>query len=223
MPDVPDFGDAMAGRITRGSPGPESPSRRRLLKSASSVVTFALTPHAVWAMVRAGEAATKGSPAIRELLNAVCDLVIPATDTPGAVEAGVSDFVLLAVAHHLAGAEPGSIDRVSADLARRAGRDFQTLDVQRRRAVLESLDVEAFSERGRALPINVAADTEHAAGRDLADWRALKQLIVVGYYTSEPGATQELRYVFVPGRYDADIPFRPGDRALMNDWWGNTF
>ena len=38
-------------------------------------------------------------------------------------------------------------------------------------------------------------------------WRTLKELTLVGYYTSEPGATQELRYEAVPGRYEGCIPF----------------
>jgi hypothetical protein len=45
----------------------------------------------------------------------------------------------------------------------------------------------------------------------------------MGYYTSEAGATQELRFQPVPARFDADIPFEPGQPALMNDWYGNAF
>ncbi|HEX6926734.1 MAG TPA: gluconate 2-dehydrogenase subunit 3 family protein [Longimicrobiaceae bacterium] len=33
-------------------------------------------------------------------------------------------------------------------------------------------------------------------------WRTLKRLVLVGYYTSELGATRELRYLALPGRYD---------------------
>ena len=41
----------------------------------------------------------------------------------------------------------------------------------------------------------------------------LKELTVVGYYTSEIGATQELRYVHVAGQYDGDVPYRKVGRA----------
>ncbi|MDH4133072.1 MAG: gluconate 2-dehydrogenase subunit 3 family protein [Gemmatimonadota bacterium] len=41
----------------------------------------------------------------------------------------------------------------------------------------------------------------------------LKELTLVGYYTSEIGASQELRYVHVAGRYDGDMPYEEGDRA----------
>jgi gluconate 2-dehydrogenase gamma chain len=42
---------------------------------------------------------------------------------------------------------------------------------------------------------------------EVAFFRTMKELTVVGYYTSEAGATRELRYEQVPGRYEACIPF----------------
>jgi hypothetical protein len=41
----------------------------------------------------------------------------------------------------------------------------------------------------------------------------MKQLTLLGYFTSEIGATQALRYVAVPGRYEGCIPYKKGDRA----------
>ncbi|MEM1118395.1 MAG: gluconate 2-dehydrogenase subunit 3 family protein, partial [Bacteroidota bacterium] len=44
-------------------------------------------------------------------------------------------------------------------------------------------------------------------------YRQLKELTVAGYYTSEVGATQELQWLAVPGRYDADVPLSAVGRA----------
>ncbi len=41
----------------------------------------------------------------------------------------------------------------------------------------------------------------------------MKQLTLWGYFTSKPGATQALRYVAVPGRYEGCIPYKKGDKA----------
>jgi len=41
----------------------------------------------------------------------------------------------------------------------------------------------------------------------------IKELTITGYYTSEIGATQELKYVPVPGRYAGDIPYDTVGRA----------
>jgi hypothetical protein len=44
-------------------------------------------------------------------------------------------------------------------------------------------------------------------------WRTMKELTLVGYYTSEPGATKELRYEATPARYDACVPLAKIGRA----------
>jgi hypothetical protein len=42
----------------------------------------------------------------------------------------------------------------------------------------------------------------------------MKQLTLLGYFTSEIGCTQARRYVPVPGRFDACIPYKKGDKAF---------
>jgi hypothetical protein len=44
-------------------------------------------------------------------------------------------------------------------------------------------------------------------------WRMLKELTLVGYYTSKPGATEELRHEPVPGHYEACVPLAQIGRA----------
>lgn len=41
----------------------------------------------------------------------------------------------------------------------------------------------------------------------------MKQLTLLGYFTSEIGATQALRYVAIPGKYEGCIPYTKGERA----------
>lgn len=41
----------------------------------------------------------------------------------------------------------------------------------------------------------------------------IKQLTILGYFTSEIGATKALRYMAVPGKYDGSYPFKKGDKA----------
>jgi hypothetical protein len=42
----------------------------------------------------------------------------------------------------------------------------------------------------------------------------MKELAVLGYFTSEVGMTQALQYVEAPGRYDPCVPYKAGER----DW-----
>ena len=41
----------------------------------------------------------------------------------------------------------------------------------------------------------------------------MKQLTIWGYFTSEPGATNALRYNPIPGRFEGCIPYQSGDKA----------
>ena len=161
-----------------------------------------------------------------ELLREVSQLVIPRTDTPGAGDVGTGEFVALALAHGLEGsrrpidaaASPGlvafrrsdhSLDHVAwleHALERRGGAPFLALDAAARAAALTALDAEAYAEGVREHP-----------------WRTIKGLILTGYYTSQAGGSQELRFELVPGRWDPDLPLTPGTRAWSSDWTAVDF
>ena len=44
-------------------------------------------------------------------------------------------------------------------------------------------------------------------------FRMMKELALLGYFTSEIGYTQAMRYRETPGRYDPDVPHAPGDKS----------
>ena len=163
----------------------------------------------------------------RNLIADVSDLVIPPSDTPGAKDVGVGDFVVLALAHGLSGTRtPMAAGMVTAALEpfrrrdgslrhlpwlehvldRAAGGDFLRHDRAERTRLLAALDAEAFAQG--ALP---------------SPWTAIKGLILTGYYTSEAGGSQELRYELVPGKWEWDIPLVPGMRAFSSDWTAVDF
>lgn len=114
-----------------------------------------------------------------ELVATVADQILPATDTPGARAVGVHRFIdaLLAESY-----SPSEREQFVAGLVE-LGRGFQPGTPDQRRGLLERLDREAA-------PF----------------FRGLKELTLVGYYTSEIGATRELHHVPVPGRYDGCVP-----------------
>jgi hypothetical protein len=202
--------------------------RRELLANAG----WAAAASAVWALVPRGAAAAAadvaapatgaraiGGVAARggvtaagdALLERLCDLVIPDTDTPGARAAGVPAFVALALQHGLADATPADRPTLQQRLDKEASGAFLALDAARQQTVLAALDAASF-----------ARDPAAAAAGEPA-WARIKKLIVMGYYTSEAGATQELQYNLVPGRWDPDVPVKPGDRGSSSDWVGQTF
>lgn len=157
----------------------------------------------------------------RLLMQRVSQLVIPRTGTPGAGDVGAGDFAILALAHGLEGSRKGldgaaapalarfqrsdgslrHVDWLEHELDRRAGGDFDALGLARGTDVLRAVDAEAY-----------------APGTEGHPWKSVKGLILTGYYTSEAGGSQELRYVHVPGRFDPDLPVTPATRAMSSDW-----
>lgn len=160
----------------------------------------------------------------RLLMKDLAQLVLPRTGTPGAGEAGAGDFSILGLAHGLGGARKsvaagsvparfvrsdGSLAHVAwieSELDSRAGGAFLKTAPARRAALLTALDAEAF-----------------APGAGDHPWKAIKAAILTGYYTSEIGASQELQYEHVPGRFDPDLPLTPGYRAWSSDWTAVEF
>ena len=129
------------------------------------------------------------------------------------------------------------LDDVDARARAAHGSDFMECTAAQQAAILAALDRETFAPRPARpeperipdirdvtepgagetpLPPELESDSirwiwgEPGAGQPKAEvpfWRTMKELTLVGYYTSEPGATEELRYEQVPGRYEGCIPF----------------
>jgi hypothetical protein len=116
----------------------------------------------------------------REMLSAIAEIIIPETDTPGAIEAGVPRFVELILS------------------------DWHT--AEEREPVLEGmakLDKECRSAYGKDFAdCSEAEQTEAlAASQGSTMFTTLKTLVVNGYFTSELGATSQAGYNPMPGIY----------------------
>lgn len=123
------------------------------------------------------------------------DLIIPATETPGATGAGVTAFIdhMLSDWHTTAERERflAGLRDLDARCRARAKRDFVDCSATDQLAVLTALDDEVTALRAQS---GAAAAHEHG-------FAMLKYLIVYGYCTSEAGA-RALGLYPLPGRYD---------------------
>ena len=131
----------------------------------------------------------------REVVATIADHIIPPTDTPGARDAGVPGFIDTMMAEFYPAADRQRFVAGLADLdarARRAdGRDFLRCDQNGQVALLTALDAEAIASSPNV--------------REPHWFRTMKELTLLGYYTSEAGLTKELGYVQVPGRYEGCV------------------
>ena len=173
-------------------------ARREVFKGLLAFAAAAPVAGTAWAQAAAASFLT---PAHTRFLAAFVDTLVPATDTPGAKAAGVhlglAGLLGLWASAPTRAAVLGAIETLRADLDRRVGAPFDAAAPAARLAALAAYDAEAFGAR-------------YGASKD---YRTLKSLAVRLYYSSEIGASQELRYDPLPGDYIGDFPFKAGDRA----------
>jgi hypothetical protein len=248
---------------------PQTMNRREALKRVAVLMGGALSAPTVAGVLGGcqGGVGTDWNPVVLledslELVRGIAERIIPETDTPGAVGAGVDRFIDRMLAEWYPEDYRQEFLDGLADVNRRAqeagGADFLDLDGDQQDEILAAIDRENFESppkpvveepvdeleaaggydvlspemRGQAVrtsqrareriearrpdggPI-ISANADHE-GRILGDpsfWPLMKELTVVGYYTSEVGASEELMYVRVPGRWDACIDFGEVGRA----------
>jgi gluconate 2-dehydrogenase gamma chain len=133
-----------------------------------------------------------------QLLEMTADVMIPATETPGALAAGVPAFVRDMLEQWATPASRAEILGVLGDIDElaweRFGAAFVELQPERRLQLMRSFDEERISRQDPA-------------------YGKFKFLLLIGYYQSEIGATQELRYELIPGAWRGCVPFSEIDRA----------
>ena len=140
-----------------------------------------------------------------ETVAVAVELIIPATDTPGARTAGVSEFIDLIVAEWYTEEERARFLSGLADLDRRG------------RAVIGRLFVEAPASYQEQIFSELEAEllTFRATGGKPEErfFHQLKYLTLYGYYTSKIGLEQELHWTAIPGRYDPCLATGVGRRG----------
>jgi hypothetical protein len=160
------------------------------------------------------------------LLDEIADTILPETSTPGAKAAKVGAFMALMVtATYTEQAQQVFRDglRQLDEACQKAHRQsFMAALPAQRLVVLEALDREqktateqrAPAPRSRA-PVAGPLDAPSATPQDEPPhyFRLMKELALLGYFTSEIGYTQAMRYVEAPGRFDPCVPHAPGDKS----------
>lgn len=142
------------------------------------------------------------TPDLRALTAAISERIVPTTDTPGAIAAGVPAFIEMMLADWHTPAERELIvtgmNDVDAFAQKTYGKPFGKIDAKRQDAILTLA-------QDKTLP-GIAPDFfEH-----------LRQMVIYGYYSSEIGCTVERIYLPVPGRYDGAYPYAEVKRVFAS-------
>jgi len=185
-------------------------TRRDVLKNAIALVGGSITASQLGLLSHAWAAAKSPTPRFLDdsqlaLVKRAVDIIIPSTDTPGAAEAGVHRFIDMMMADWASEGSRDTMTRAIADIdvsARQAfDRPFIDLQKDQQQALLETIDGDT---RGKS-------DSQSPFGM-------FKQLTIYGYYTSEIGASVELRFNPVPGAYPGCVPLEDVGRSWYKHW-----
>lgn len=125
------------------------------------------------------------------LVRVLGEIIIPTTDTPGAIAAGVHDFINHQLTYCFNAAEQQVIllglEKIDARAQAQHQHNFLTCNKVQQHNLLTDME---------------AAQNGFTA-TDRQAFKQFKSLVAFGYYTSEIGATQELAYAAIPGGYKA--------------------
>lgn len=138
------------------------------------------------------------------LLDEIGETIIPATNTPGAKAVGIGAFIARMVSECYDDSQQAAFKAGmrQLDVAAMAkyGTGFLACGSVQRTTLLNTLDREVHADSARP-------------ETSVHYFHLIKKLTLLGYFTSEIGATQALRYVEVPGSFDGNAPYKSGDRA----------
>jgi len=153
-----------------------------------------------------GTAGLNFSPDDISFLDEVGETIIPATDTPGAKEAKIGEFMHTIVRDCYNKTDQdifiAGMGKLNDESKKLNGKNFMEASPEERKNLLIALDKEQKDYAASKKP----EDPQHY-------FRMMKELTIWGYFSSEPGATKALRYIAVPGKYQGCIPYKKGDKA----------
>lgn len=140
-------------------------------------------------------------------LDEIADTILPTTaSSPGAKAAAVGTFMTVMVKDCYEEKEQKifveGMNKLQDACKKKNDKYFMECTPQQRHDLLVELD----KEQRDHTKDKKKEDADHY-------FRMMKELTLLGYFTSEIGATKALRYVESPGRYDACIPYKKGDKA----------
>jgi hypothetical protein len=184
--------------------------RRELLRIFAATAVAPVVSPDLFALLRQAHPAASYSlrtftPHQNDTVIAMAEMIIPATDTPGAAAARVNEFMDFILAdwateqertHFLAG-----LDNVDAQCAALFGKTFLESSPLQQTTLLRSLDdaVDWIHESDRIRDGAFPNSRDTQLHGDF--FRVFKYMTLYGYYTSEIGFTQELKLEIMPGAF----------------------
>lgn len=172
-----------------------------------------------------------------KMLPELADTIIPTTKTPGAKAAGVGPFISMMIKDCYPKEAQQVFIKGLDDLEDRSKKEFSKSFIELSPAQREQLlgklrdetvaaqkndkDQLAKEETRKQGDMEKKPEKERAGNPVAAKkpesksyfFAIARDLTLLGYFTSEIGATQAYEYIAIPGRYDGCVDMKPGQRV----------
>lgn len=212
-------------------------NRRELLNRIAALTGVAVIGGDVFLMQVNAAPISFGNTALRftareiNLLDEIGETIIPTTDTPGAKAAKTGKFMEVMVRDCYTipqqNAFMSGLKAFPEECMQQYGKSFFSMTTRQRHDLLVTLEKEAkaFNETQQERDKNRRhvletenKDNSYAMQKEFEAlprhfYTMVKQLTLLGFFTSQTGMTKTLRYVAIPGRYDGNVPYIKGQRA----------
>lgn len=146
------------------------------------------------------------------LVAAMAETIIPRTESPGARDAGVPKFIELIVADWMNDQERAifmsSLAAMESRIPAEHGKPFDQLSADLQLSILESMEDAASDSDWYS-----ATDGPKGYASDAPFICHVKELTIWGFFTSEVGSTQVLRYNPMPMVFNGDVELLPDESA----------
>ena len=181
--------------------------RRDVLRLLATGSLLQLAPRNLLAVAQEVRALVQSQPNPRTLnpqqhatVKTMAEMLIPRTDTPGATDVGVAEFIDLMLTEWYDEPERvrflDGLSDVNSRTQARFKKDFVDCTSSQQSDILVALGkVMSAQEKGSA------RRSRRRGPRPESFYAMFRQLTLTAYYTSEAGATQELHFEMIPDRY----------------------
>ncbi len=140
------------------------------------------------------------------LLDEIGETILPQTDTPGAKAINIGAFMQKMVAECYNPEQQkifiGGVDAINVNFEKLYSTSFSKATSSQKEKFLNELNTAMIQYKKD----KKEKEPDHY-------FLMMKQLTILGYFTSETGATKALRYMAVPGKYDGSYAYKKGDKA----------
>ena len=144
---------------------------------------------------------TTAGPERLAMLDAIAETIIPRTATSGARDAQVGAFIDVMIR-----------DCYYPDMQEKLNNGIQEIALEGKKAIGRPFEEASQMEREGFL--SAYDEAAHADGAHF--FRTIKELTLLGYFTSEQGLTEQLNYEPVPTRFDACAPADENTKVMTS-------